>query len=210
MKTVFVMCVLALAACKKSEAPAPAPSERSAPPPVAAAPVATDQVEVLARHRPPASQEDLDADPVVVHFDRFRVTKASFTDPQNLEGASATLELDLASVRTGSTERDEDLKSPAYFDVGKFATATIVVANVKKQADGTYTADASVAMHGESKTYPVKFAVLATTADSVRIRGEHVFSRLDFGVGVDPAKDPTDRIATELTIRMTLTIQRQP
>jgi polyisoprenoid-binding protein YceI len=165
----------------------------------------TDRVEVLARHREVASQEDRDADPVVVHFDRFKVTKAHF-DPNNLEGGTATLVLDMTSIKTGSEERDRDLQSPDYIDVGKFATATVDVTNVKHQAGATYTADAAVAFRAVTKTYPVTFTVVSTTSDSVRIKGELTFSRLDFGVGIDPASDPTERIDTPLVIQWVLTL----
>ena len=191
----FFSTTLALVGCKNN-APKPAPP--------AAEP---DRVEVLARHRSIAMQADLDSDPVVVRFEKVTVIKASF-DPKNLEGGTATIELDPTSIKTGDEERDTDLKSVDWFDVAKFATITINVANVKKQADTRYTADAAVASHGMTKTYAVTFEVLATTADTVRIKGEHAFSRLDFGIGVDPAKDPTERVDTALTIQWTLTLKK--
>ena len=193
--------MLAVVGCKKN-ADRPTPGSAAAEP--AAEP---DRVEVFARHRPVASQEDLDSDPVIVRFDRLTVTKASF-DPKNLEGGTATIELDPTSIKTGDEERDTDLKAPEWFDVAKFATITIDVANVKKQADTKYTADAAVACHGLTKTYPVTFEVLATTADTVRVKGEQAFSRLDFAIGVDPAKDPTERVDTALTIQWTLTLKK--
>src|SRR5215468_2903782 len=103
--------MLALAGCNKTTTDSPA-SGSPAPTPAAEPPKPTpaadgDRVEVLARHRPNAGQEDLDADPVVVRFHKFAVTKASF-DPKNLEGGTATLELDMASITSGSVERDED------------------------------------------------------------------------------------------------------
>ena len=75
-----------------------------------------DRIVVLGRHRPAKP-----TDPVSVRFDKFRVVKATF-DPKKIEGGTATIELDLASLRTGSGERDEDLESPTYIDVAKFAT----------------------------------------------------------------------------------------
>lgn len=166
-----------------------------------------DRVDILSRHRDIATKEDLAMDPVVIHFHKFAVKKASF-DPKNLEGGTATIELDPSSIDSASEERDTDLKSDAYLDIAKFAMVTVDVTNVKKQGDGTYTADAAVACHGITKTYPVKFSVLATTADSVRIKGEHAFSRLDFKIGVDPANDPTERIDPQLIIQWVLTLKR--
>ncbi len=197
MLALFLMSTaLALVGCHKS---ADKPDRGSA--------AAADHVEVLARHLPAAGKEDLASDPVVVRFEKFAVTKARF-DPRNLEGGTATVELDLTSIKTGSEERDNDLKSPEFFDVANFATVTIDVANVKKQAGSRYTADATVSCHGVTKTYPVTFEVVATTADTVRIKGEHAFSRLDFAIGIDPATDPTERIDTALTIQWELTLHK--
>jgi polyisoprenoid-binding protein YceI len=195
---------LALAGCHKTADTPDRGSAAATPKP--APPSAADHIEVLARHLPVAGKEDLESDPVVVRFEKFAVTKARF-DPKHLEGGTATLELDLASIKTGSEERDDDLKSPAFFDVANFATVTIDVANVKKQTDTTYSADATVSCHGVTKTYSVTFDVLATTADTVRIKGEHAFSRLDFAIGIDPATDPTERIDTALTIQWLLTLK---
>jgi polyisoprenoid-binding protein YceI len=209
----FLSTTLVLTGCNKTAdepdrgSAAPTTSAKT-PKPKPAPPAAdVDRVEVLARHLPAAGQADLDSDPVVVHFDKFAVTKASF-DPKNLEGGTATIALDVASIKTGSRERDSDLKSPEFFDVAKFATVTIDVANVKKQADTKYTADATVACHGVTKTYSVTFEVLATTADAVRIKGEQAFSRLDFSIGIDPAKDPSERIDTALIIQWVLTLKK--
>jgi polyisoprenoid-binding protein YceI len=201
----LLLTTLTLAACHKTADP---PTRGSAAPaaehktPAADA----DHVEVLARHLPAAGKEDLDSDPVVVRFDKVAVTKAHF-NPANLEGGTATIALDPTSIKTGNDERDRDLQSPDYLDVASFATITIDVANVKKQSATTYTADATVACHGVTKTYAVSFEVLATTTDSVHIRGEHAFSRVDFAVGVDPATDPTERIAAPLTIQWVLTLK---
>jgi len=201
----LVMSTLALAGCKKTADP---PSAGSAATTSERRPAADgDHVEVLARHLPAAGKEDLDSDPVVVRFDHVSVTHASF-DPANLEGGTATIELDPTSIKTGNAERDTDLQSPDYLDVARFATITIDVANVK-QAGAHYAADATVSCHGVTKTYPVSFDVLATTADAVRIKGEHTFSRVDFAVGVDPATDPTERIAAPLIIRWVLTVKKQ-
>jgi polyisoprenoid-binding protein YceI len=161
-----------------------------------------DHVTVLGRHRPAKP-----TDPVSVRFDKFRVVNASF-DPSNLEGGTATIEIDLASLTSGSGERDDDLKSPTYIDVAKFTTATIEIAHVKHKVDKTFTADATVKLRGATKIYPVTFDVTEQTADSVRIKGERTFSRLDFSIGTDPVKDPQQQVDTELTIQLLLTLKK--
>ena len=162
---------------------------------------AADHIVVLAKHLP-AKQSD----PVRVRFDNFRVVKASF-DPKQIEGGTATIELDLASLKTGNGERDKDLESPAYIDVGKFATVTIDVANVKHKADRAFTADAVVKLRGVTKAYPVTFEVIDQKADAIRIKGMHTFSRLDFSIGTDPALDSQQQVDPELTIEIVVTLK---
>jgi len=160
-----------------------------------------DHIEVLGEHK-----KKKDTDPVVVHFDKFKVTKASF-DPTKIEGGTASIEVDLTSLSSGSEKRDTHLKSDSYLDVGKLATMTIDIANVKKQADKTYTADATVKLAATEKKYPVTFDVVDAKDDWIRIKGEHKFPRADFHVG-KPESDPDESVAAELTIKVGLTLKK--
>ena len=201
--------VLAVApACKKQEDKEPQPiatpagsSATGSATPASSEPADhADRITVLARHKDPKP-----SDPVRIDFERFRVVKADF-DPSRIEGGKAILELDLSSIHTDSGKRDEHLKSPAYLDVGRLATATITIDNVKYQAGTTYAADAMVAARGMTKTYAVTFDVIDTKDDRIRIKGEHTFERLDFGIGTDPAQNHGEQVSPDLTIQMVLTL----
>lgn len=208
---IVALAFAAAPACKKKEAAPPSPtatapaagsgSAAAAPAAPAPAPQATaDFITVLGRHEPAKP-----SDPVQVKFSRFAVTKAVF-DPANLEGGTATIEVDLASLATDSEKRDGHLKSEAYINLGKFTTATIDVANVKKAGDKSYSADAKVKFREIEKTYPVTFEVFETTADSVRIKGNQKFPRADFNVGKEPG--PDESVAKELEIQLQLTLKK--
>lgn len=158
-----------------------------------------DFISVYATHAQPKPD-----DPVVVKFQKFTVTKAAF-DPKNLEGGTATVEIDLASLSSGSVKRDGHLKTPDYIDVSKFTTATVDLANVKKKDDKNFTADAKVKLRGVEKTYPIAFEVLETTADSVKIAGTHKFARADFKVGDEKPDQP---VGAELEIKLRLTLKK--
>ncbi|HSN30417.1 MAG TPA: YceI family protein [Kofleriaceae bacterium] len=204
MKLLALLAVLAFVpACKKHDDTPPAAGS-AAGSAGSAAPVAdtADHVVVLGRHQKPKP-----TDPVRITFDKFRVVKADF-DPAHIEGGKATIELDLASLHTDSAKRDDHLKSPSYMDVAQFATITIDIDHVKQQSGSTYTADATVAAHGVTRTYPVTFDVVSTTPDSIRIKGQHTFPRLDFGIGTDPAQNPDESVAPDLTIEMLLTLKK--
>jgi len=168
-----------------------------------AAPAETnaDYIEVLAHHEPGKP-----TDPVHVHFEKFTVKKATF-DPKKIEGGKATIEVDLSSLKTDSDKRDEHLKSASYFDIAKFATATIDIGNVKKKDDTHFTADATVKLHGATKKYPVAFEVVEAKDDSIRIKGEQAISRNDFKVG-KPKTGKDELVAPDMTVKVQLTLKK--
>lgn len=217
LKLIVLAAALAVTpACKTKEEPKPAtPTEQgsadtagsagsaaAAPTPDPATPDANaDFISVFADHA-----EKKPDDPVEVKFEKFTVKNASF-DPQNLEGGTATIEVDLTSLKTGAPKRDAHLQTADYLDTSKFATMTIDVSNVKKQEDNKYSADAKVSLRGIDKTYPVTFEVVEAKDDWVRIKGEHKFSRLDFQVGKEQI-GPDESVAHDLVIKVQLTLKK--
>ena len=213
---VLAVAVAALPACKKKEEAPPTPTSEPKPaveapkeppkeapkevPPQPTPSADADYISVFASHAEPKP-----TDPVEVKFEKFAVKKASF-DPKNLEGGTATFEIDLASLNTGSAKRDAHLKADAYIDLAKFTTATVEITNVKKKAEARYAADASVDFHGVKKVYPVEFEVVATMDDSVKIKAAHKFMRADFNVGKEPG--PEESVAKELEIKLQLTLKK--
>jgi polyisoprenoid-binding protein YceI len=161
-----------------------------------------DSIVVLAKHTEPKP-----TDPVTVKFEKFKVTKATF-DPKKIEGGKATIEIDATSLKTDSEKRDAHLKTPDFIDTSKFATITVDIDKVKKKADKTYSAEATVKFRDITKKFPVTFDVVDQKPDSIRIKGETSFSRLDFKVGKD-SKDPkVAPVQPELTIKMLLTLKK--
>jgi polyisoprenoid-binding protein YceI len=68
--------------------------------------------------------------------------------------------IDVASVDTGVTPRDTDLKSSSMFDVAKFPTATFVSTSVAKTGTGL-TVNGNLTLHGVTK--PVVLQVQGPT-----------------------------------------------
>jgi polyisoprenoid-binding protein YceI len=172
--------------------------------PVFAADPEPDSIVVLGKH-----VEAKPDDPVKVQFTSFKVVKATF-DPKKVEGGKATIEIDATSMKTGADKRDAHLATPDYLDTKKFPKITVDIDKVKKKADKTYTAEATVKFRDVTKKYPVTFDVVDSTADSIRIKSETTFSRLDFKVGKD-SKDPkVAPAANELVIQLALTLKKTP
>ena len=162
-----------------------------------------DSIVVLAKHT-----EAKPDDPVQVRFEKFKVTKASF-DPKKIEGGKATIEIDATSLKTGADKRDAHLNTPDFLDTAKNPTITVDIDKVKKKADKTVTAEATVKFRGVTKKYPVTFDVVNTTADSISIKSEVAFTRLDFKVGTPDSKDAkVAPVQNGLVIKMALTLKK--
>lgn len=161
-----------------------------------------DSIVVLARH-----VEGKPDDPVQVRFERFKVVKATF-DPKKIEGGKATIEIDATSLKTGADKRDAHLQTPDFIDTQKFPKITINVDKVKKKADKAYAAEATVKFRNITKKYPVMFDVVDQAADSIRIKGETKFSRLDFKVGKDSPDPKVAPVQNELVIQLQLTLKK--
>src|SRR3954467_4995610 len=161
-----------------------------------------DSIVVLAKHT-----EAKPDDPVQVRFEKFKVVKATF-DPKKIEGGKATIEIAATSLKTGADKRDAHLNTPDFLDTAKFAKITVDIDKVKKKADKTFTAEATVKAHDVTKKYPVTFGVVDSTADSIRIKGEASFSRLDFKIGKDPKEPKAAPVETGVTIQLQLTLKK--
>jgi polyisoprenoid-binding protein YceI len=159
-----------------------------------------DYVRVLAPHANPKP-----TDPVVVSVTRFAVVEADF-DPAKVEGGTATIELDVTSLESGSAKRDRHLRSDDYLFVDSFPKVAIQIDNVKKTGDNAYSADATVKVRDTERKFPVAFTVLETLPDGIRIRGEHTFSRHELAIGHPEGEE--DSVGKDLTIQMQLTIKK--
>lgn len=82
---------------------------------------------------------------------RFAVAGGTINyDEKNIAKSSVNFTIDVASVDTGVSPRDNDLKSSNFFDTGKFPTATFVSTSVAK-APGGLTVTGNLTLHGVTK-----------------------------------------------------------
>jgi polyisoprenoid-binding protein YceI len=96
--------------------------------------------------------------------------------------AKFDVKVDLASVDTASSERDDSLKGSDFFDLKKFPQAHFVTASFAKGPDGAVTATGTLTIRDQTKpvTLKVKFAA---TGDKATLDVDTTLKRLDFGLG---------------------------
>lgn len=83
------------------------------------------------------------------HFNQFS-GQVSYDD-KNLAASTIQVTIDTASINTNDTKRDDHLRSPDFFDAGKFPTITFKSTQIEKQGEQLkITGD--LTLHGVTKS----------------------------------------------------------
>ena len=136
-------------------------------------------------------------------FQKFEVTitssKSDFSD------AAFTLSIDVTSVNTEVKMRDDDLRSPNFFDAAKFPSITFKSTSIRNTTGmkDRFKITGDLTMHGVTKTITMDLWFRGTIEDAMskktkagfQLKG--IIDRTDFNVG--PA-DPFD-ISTDVMIK---------
>lgn len=123
--------------------------------------------------------------------------KSDFTD------AVFTFSAQVNSINTDVEYRDNDLKSPAYFDAAKYPEITFKSTSFKKIKGKNYLLAGNITIHGVTK--PITFivvyngkAVTAMKKPTVGFTIKGKLNRLDFGVGSDAL---TSGVSNEIELK---------
>jgi polyisoprenoid-binding protein YceI len=130
-------------------------------------------------------------------------------DPANPAKSTVEATIDAASVDTRVEMRDNDLRSPNWFDVAKYPTITFKSKSVQAAGEGKLKIVGDLTIHGTTKE--VTLDVDGPSAPTTDQRGNaHVgasattkIKRTDFGVGTNPA------VGEDITITIDVELVRQ-
>jgi polyisoprenoid-binding protein YceI len=129
------------------------------------------------------------------HFGKFDAAIAY--DPANLAASKFDVTVDLASAKTGDSDRDGALPGSDFFDVAKFPKAHFVTTAFHQQG-GAVIADGNLTLHGVTK--PVSLTVnFKPNGKNATLDVKGTVKRLDFGVGGGDYAD-TSVIANDVTV----------
>ncbi|MCP5277978.1 MAG: YceI family protein [Thiobacillus sp.] len=134
--------------------------------------------------------------PVEGGFKRF-IAQVSF-DPAKVESAKMRVDLDMASIDTGSAEGDDEARRPLWFDMARHPRATFVSQSVARQADGRYMARGDLVIKGRTRAVSVPFSLGRQANGAWLAEGKLPVSRADFGIG---GGDWNDVVANEAEAR---------
>jgi len=129
--------------------------------------------------------------------------KVDLGDP--IEKSQIELTIQTASLYADKEKLTKHLRSPDFFDVGKFPTATFRSAEIVKSSDG-YTVAGDLTLHGVTKRISFPAAIHATGAE-VSVNAEFSINRHDFGISYPGMRD--DLIRDLVVIKLSLKLPRQ-
>src|ERR1700741_5466195 len=122
-------------------------------------------------------------------FHKFEVSMKG--EKEDFSDAQIEMTADVKSLDTQVEMRDNDLKSPHWFDAEKFPTVVFKSTSFTKIKNNKYKLKGNITIHGVSK--PIEFDVTfngwAVTMTKKQTAGFTVMGKLkrsDFGLGKDP------------------------
>ena len=103
-------------------------------------------------------------------------------DPAHPETGHAKVSIDLASARTGDTQRDSALPQAEWFNVKATPTATFEATSFVAKGGDAYEAPGTLTIRGIGKAVVLPFT-LAVSGDKASAKGHLALVRTGFGVG---------------------------
>jgi len=103
-------------------------------------------------------------------------------DEADLSKAKFDVKVDVASVDTQSSERDDTLRTADFFDTAKFPQAHFVTSSFERGADGGVLAKGTLTIREQSKPVTLKVQFAASAAGTT-LDVDTTLNRLDFGLG---------------------------
>ena len=139
--------------------------------------------------------------PVTVGFKSFHAN-VEF-DPDKLEESHVCVVIDMNSVNAEFEDLVLTLKSPEWFDVEKFPTATFESTKFTKTEKGDYHCEGNLTIRDRTLPITIDFELKKYTSKDTVVEGLTTIKRSDFGVGQGEWAN-TDEIRDKVITRFML------
>ncbi|MGH3347034.1 MAG: YceI family protein [Nocardioides sp.] len=133
------------------------------------------------------------------HFTDFTATAR--VDTENPAASSVEIDIDVASVSTGSADRDGHLRSPDFFDVENFPAMTFRSTDVSRDGD-EWTVTGDLTIKDTTKPVTIAFEETGTAVDPfgntrVGFEGGVTVNRKDWGLSWNAALETGGVLVSE-------------
>ncbi|HWS41387.1 MAG TPA: YceI family protein [Arenimonas sp.] len=128
-------------------------------------------------------------------------------NPKKLSESRFDVAIDLSSVNSENSERDDTLKTSEFFDVKKNLKARYTATQFKHLGGNRYQANGQLFLRGITK--PVALVFTWTESKGAVLNGNAVLNRLDFNVGSGDWAD-TEALPNAVKIQTKLILIPKP
>jgi polyisoprenoid-binding protein YceI len=153
---------------------------------------------------------------------RFEKVKGTVElDEKDMTKSTVEVTIDLSSVDTNEPKRDGHLKSPDFFDVAKFPTASFKSTKVQKVGKNKLKVTGDLSLHGVTKAVVLEVEGPTDTFKTpfeTTVRGVHATGKLDrkdFDIGWNKVLDNGgvvvgNEVSLELNVELTEKVAAAP
>jgi polyisoprenoid-binding protein YceI len=129
-------------------------------------------------------------------------------DPAKAAQAKARIDIDVASIDTGSAEANEEVVGKLWFNAKVFPTASFVSTDIKALGGNHYQASGKLSIKGKTLDVvtPVTFQANGTHGT---LEGMFTIKRLDFAIGEGEWTD-VSTVADEIQIKFHIVVNAAP
>ena len=105
-------------------------------------------------------------------------------DPANLTTSTIDATVDVNSINTGNSTRDEHLRSDSFFDAARYPTISLKSVSIKHKSGNNYAGQFNLTIKDKTKPVQISFS-LTDKGNSLAFNGTFKINRLDYGVGTN-------------------------
>lgn len=125
-------------------------------------------------------------------------------DPAKLGKAQAKIDIDVASIDTGSAEANEEVAGKLWFNTKQYPAASFVSTGVKALGGNRYEATGALSIKGKTRNVVTPVTFQSNGASGV-FEGTFAIKRLDYGIGEGEWTD-VSTVADEIQIKFHLVV----
>jgi polyisoprenoid-binding protein YceI len=108
-------------------------------------------------------------------------------DGENPENSSVSINIDAASIDTGTTQRDDHLRSADFLDVENYPKLTFVSTGIRYEGGNDFAITGDLTIRGTTRSVEFPVELQGTTTDpygtqKIGFEGSTTISRKDFGL----------------------------
>ncbi len=105
-------------------------------------------------------------------------------DPANLVASTIEAAVDVSTINTDNSTRDEHLRSDNFFDVTRYPTISLKSISIKHKSGNNYAGQFNLTIKDKTKPVQIPFS-LTDKGNSLAFSGTFKINRLDYGVGTN-------------------------